>query len=115
MWLPSKAQVDTGGRYALAIASTAIGIFGLQAKGISLDQVKAAISALGDVVNNMVILATAIGAIYATVKGVTQSSPTNQVASAAATGAKVITTPEIAAAIPSANVTSSTETKVVNK
>ena len=44
MWLPSQAQVNTAGRYVGAVAGTAIAIFGLQAKGISLDQVKVVVS-----------------------------------------------------------------------
>lgn len=115
MWLPTQAQINTAGRYATVIASTAIGIFGLQAKGFSLDQVKDVIAALGSVINNILILVSAVAAVYASVKGVSSSSPTNQAAAVAATGAKVVTTPEIAAAIPSSNVTSSTETKVVSK
>lgn len=115
MWLPTQGQVNTAGRYAASIAGTAIAIFGLQAKGISLDQVKALIGALGTVVNDLVILAGAAGTVYAAIKGVAQSSPTNQAAAVAASGAQVVTTPEIAAAIPSPNVTSSTETRVVNK
>lgn len=115
MWLPSQAQVNTAGRYAGAVAGTAFAIFGLQAKGISLDQIKALIAALGTVVNDFVILIGALGTIYAAVKGVKSSSDISQAASVAATGAKVVTTPEIAAAIPSANVTSNTQTQVVSK
>lgn len=115
MWLPSQAQVNTAGRYATAIAGTAITIFGLQAKGITLDEVKEVIGALGPVVNDLVTLIGVLGTAYASIKGFTQSSPTAQAASVAATGAKVITTPEIAAAVPSSNVTSSTETMVVSK
>jgi hypothetical protein len=115
MWLPTQGQVNTAGRYATAVAGTAIAIFGLQAKGITLDQAKAVIGALGPVVNDLVTLIGVLGTAYAAIKGVSSSSPTNQAAAVAATGAKVITTPEIAAAVPSANVTSSTETKVVAK
>lgn len=115
MWLPTQGQVATAGRYATAVAGTAITLLGLQSKGISLDQVKAVISALGPFVNDLVTLIGVLGTAYAAIKGVNSASPTSQAASVAATGAKVITTPEIAAAVPSTNVTSNTETKVVNK
>lgn len=115
MWLPTQAQVNTAGRYATAVAGTAISLLGLQSKGIPLDQVKAVIGALGPVVNDIVTLIGVVGAAYAAFKGVKSSSPASQAAAVAATGAKVVTTPEIAAAVPSENVTSSTETKVVSK
>lgn len=88
MWLPSQAQVNTAGRYAGAIAGTAFAIFGLQAKGISLDQIKAIIAALGTVVNDIVILAGTLGTMYAAIKGVTSSSSAGQ---AAAIGANAST------------------------
>lgn len=116
MWLPTKGQVDTAGRYATAVAGTAITIFGLQNKGISLDQVKAVIQALGDTVNQIAILAGAAATLYAGIKGVFKSSPTQQAASVAATGALVVTSPEIAAATPdSPNVVSRFDVKVVSK
>lgn len=94
MWMPSQAQVNTAGRYAGAIAGTAFAIFGLQAKGISLDQVKAVIAALGPVVNDGVTLISAVGAIYAAVKGISTSSSAGQ---AAAIGANKSTIVEPAA------------------
>lgn len=116
MWLPTKNQIDTGGRYAGAVAGTAIAIFGLQAKGISLDQIKVIIAALGDTINNLVIAIGAIASLYAAIKGVSNSSPSAQAAAVEATGAIVVTTPEIAAATPnSPNVISNTDVKVVPK
>lgn len=90
MWLPSQAQVNTAGRYVTAIAGTAFGIFGLQAKGISLDQVKAAINALGTVVNDIVILIGAAGTIYAAVKGVVSSSSNGQAAAIGANASTIV-------------------------
>lgn len=113
MNLPTQNQVNTGIRYATAIASTAIAIFGLQAKGISFDQVKAVIQALGDVVNYLVIALTSAAALWASIKGVTSASPANQAASITASvpGTVVVTTPEIAASTPSSpNVIANTET-----
>jgi hypothetical protein len=53
---------------------TAIVIFGLQAKGIDPAKATAAINALGDLVNNLVIVVGAIGAIVAAYKSVSGSS-----------------------------------------
>lgn len=90
MWLPSQAQVNTAGRYAGAIAGTAFAIFGIQAKGISLDQVKAIIAALGTVANDIIILVAMIGPIYASIKGVASSSQTGQGASIGANPSTIV-------------------------
>lgn len=88
MNLPTQAQVSTAVRYAGTILGTAFAIFGLQAKGFDLDQVKGAIAALGTVVNDVVILIAALTPIIAAVKGISTSSPTGQ---AAAIGANPTT------------------------
>jgi hypothetical protein len=90
MWLPSQAQVNTAGRYATAIAGTAFAIFGLQAKGISLDQIKTVISALGTVVNDTVILIGAAGTVYAAVKGISTSSNSGQAAAIGANKSTIV-------------------------
>jgi hypothetical protein len=116
MWLPTQGQVSTAGRYATAVAGTAITIFGLQAKGFSLDQAKEIIQALGATVNNIVILLAALAPVYALLKGVHSSSPIEQAKSVEANGAVVVASPEIAAATPnSPNIVSSADVKVVNK
>jgi len=79
MYLPTKAQVDAASRHAITIAGTAIAIFGLQAKGVSIDQVKAAIEALGSTVNSLVVLLAALGPVYAAVQASRSASPTAQV------------------------------------
>lgn len=116
MWLPTQAQVNTAGRYAGVVVGTAFTIFGLQAKGFSLDQAKAVIAALGDTVNSIVILIGVAGPLYLSVRGVNNTSPASQAAAVGATGAIVVATPEIAAATPnSPNVMSSNDVKVVQK
>lgn len=90
MPLPTKEQVNTAGRYAGAIAGTAFAIFGLQAKGFSLDQVKAAIAAFGTVVNDIVVLIGVLAPIYAAVRGVSSSSPTGQAAAIGANATTVV-------------------------
>lgn len=80
MWLPTKAQVDAATRHAVSIAGTAIVIFGLQAKGVNVDQVKAGIEALGNTVNTIVVLLAALAPIYAATRASQSASPTNQIA-----------------------------------
>lgn len=115
MWLPTRAQVDAASRHAITAVSTAVAIFGLQAKGVDIQQVTATIQALGASVNDIVILVGAVGGVYATLKASHSASPTAQADAVGATGAKVVTTPEIAAATSSPNVISSAEAKVVAK
>lgn len=90
MWLPTKEQVNTAGRYAGAIAGTAFAIFGLQAKGFSLDEVKAAIAALGTVINDIVVLIGVLGPIYVAARGVSSSSPTGQAAAIGANSKAIV-------------------------
>lgn len=114
MNLPTQNQVNTAGRYTLAVVSGIVGVLGLQAKGINMDQVKIIISSLGDLVNNLVILITAAGVAYASIKGTLSASPAAQAEALTkqAPGTVVVTTPEIAAATPNApNVISNTETQ----
>jgi len=84
MWLPTKAQVDAASRHAISIAGTAIVIFGLQAKGISVEQVTAAIQSLGATVNSLVLVIAALAPLYATLKASHSASPTSQISSTAA-------------------------------
>ena len=90
MRLPTQAEVNTATRYASAVAGTAITIFGLQAKGITLDQVTGVISALGTVVNNGVIAIGMIASLYAAFRGVSSSSPTAQAAAIGANSATLV-------------------------
>lgn len=80
MLLPTQAQVSTAVRYAGTILGTAFAIFGLQAKGFDLDQIKGAIAALGTVVNDVVILIAALAPIIAAIKGISSSSAAGQAA-----------------------------------
>jgi hypothetical protein len=90
MPLPSQAQVSTAVRYAGTIMGTAFAIFGLQAKGFDLDQIKAAIGALGTVVNDVVILIGALLPILAAIKGVSTSSSTGQAAAIGANPSTIV-------------------------
>lgn len=116
MWLPTKAQVDSASRHAISIAGTAIAIFGLQAKGISLEQATATIQALGSTVNDVVVLIAALAPLYAMLKASHTASPTQQAKSVAATGAIVVGSPELAAATPDVpNIVSSDSVEVTKR
>lgn len=78
--LPTKSQVDAISRHVITAAGVAVTIFGLQAKGVSMDQVKALISSLGDTVNTLVQLIAAAGVLYGSIKAAKSASPTSQVA-----------------------------------
>lgn len=90
MRLPTRSEINTAGRYAGTAAGVVITLLGLQAKGISLDQVKVVIAALGDVVNSIVILAGAIGPIYLAVRGIMSSSKTGQAAAIGANPSTIV-------------------------
>lgn len=115
MWLPTKSQVDAASRHAISIAGTAFVIFGLQAKGISLDQVKEIIGALGGTVNDIVVLLGTLGPLYALLKAGHTASPTQQAQAVGAAGSIVVASPALAAATDSPNVVSRTEVAVVQK
>jgi hypothetical protein len=80
MWLPTKLQVDSASRHAISIAGTAIAIFGLEARGVTSEQVTAVIQSLGSLVNDTVILIGAVAPFYALLKAAHSASPASQVA-----------------------------------
>jgi hypothetical protein len=90
MNLPTQAQVSTAVRYAGTILGTAFAIFGLQAKGFDLDQIKGAIAALGTVVNDVVILIAALAPILAAIKGISSSSAAGQAAAIGANSSTIV-------------------------
>lgn len=90
MSLPTQAQVNTAARYASVIAATMFGLLNLQALGVTLDQIKAVIEALGSTVNSILTLLSAAAALYAAYKGVKGSSPTGQAASIGANTSTVV-------------------------
>lgn len=114
MDLPTSAQVTAAARHAASFAGGAIVMFGLSTK-ISPDSVTAIINATGNLVNDTVILLGLISPLVAGYFASHSASPTSQAAAVAATGAQVITTPAIAAAVPLSNVMSSNDVKVVAK
>ena len=86
MWLPTKAQVGSASRHAITIASTAAVIFGLQAKGVNVQDITATIQALGPFVNDLVTLIGTAGATYAMLKAAHSASPTSQAIAVAEEG-----------------------------
>lgn len=116
MWLPTKGQVDAASRHAITAVSTAVAIFGLQAKGLDPQQVVAAIQALGSTVNDLVVLISTAGVVYAGLKASHTASPANQAKAVTASGAVVVGSPELAAATPEdPNIVSRTQVRVVPK
>jgi hypothetical protein len=83
MWLPTKAQVDAASRHAITAVGVAVTIFGLQAKGVSMEQVTALINSLGNTVNTLVQVAAAAGVLYGGIKAANSASPTSQIANVA--------------------------------
>jgi hypothetical protein len=81
MWLPTKLQVDAASRHAITAASVAFTIFGLQAKGIKMEDVSTLINSLGTVVNTVLQIVAAAGVIYGGLKAANSASPTSQIAS----------------------------------
>jgi hypothetical protein len=114
MWLPTQAQVNAAARHAASFAGGAILVFGLSAK-IDVNTINQIIAAAGTVVNDGVVLIGLVTPLLAGYFASRSASATAQAAAVGATGAKVITTPEIAAAVPSNNVMSSADVKVVAK
>jgi hypothetical protein len=80
MWLPTKAQVDAAARHAITAVGVAVTIFGLQAKGVDMAQVTAAINNLGTVVNSLLQFAAAVGVVYGGIQATRSASPTAQIA-----------------------------------
>jgi len=81
MWLPTKAQVDAASRHGITAVGVAVTIFGLQAKGVDMNNVKALIESLGSTVNTILQLVAAIGVVYGGIKAANSASPTSQIAS----------------------------------
>lgn len=74
MQLPNPQQVKNIVGHIGTAVGTVIVMFGLQAKGIDPAKVIAAINAMGDLVNTLVIVIGTIGGAIATYKAVTGSS-----------------------------------------
>lgn len=114
MDLPNSDQVNAAARHIASFAGGTIVMFGLGTK-INPDTLTAIINATGTLVNDAVVLIGLLSPLIAGYFATKSASPVAQAAAVAATGAKVITTPEIAAAVPSPNVISSNDVKVVAK
>lgn len=112
MNLPTQQQISAATRHVVSAVGGAILMFGLTSK-ISVENATALVNALSGVVSNLVILLGVIGPIAAGYYASKSASPTSQAASLAANvpGTVIVTTPEIAAAVPSNNVISNTETQ----
>ena len=114
MNLPTQDQVNTAVRHLVSFAGGAVVMFGLGTK-INPDTVTAIITTSGALVNNVITLAGLVSPIVMALIASRSASPASQAASVAAHGGVVVTTPAIAAAVPSPNVVSQTDVKVVPK
>lgn len=115
MNIPTQAQVNAFARNLASMAGGAILMLGLSSK-IDVNTVNQVIAASGTVVNDIIILIGFAGPLMAALKAGSSASPASQAAAAASVpGATVITTPEIAAAVPADNVVSNTDVRPVNK
>ncbi len=79
MNLPTPAQVNAASRHLITAAGVAVTIFGLQAKGVSMESVTNLINSLGGTINTLVQLAAAVGVIYGGVQAARSASPANQI------------------------------------
>lgn len=109
---PSQAQVNAIARHVASAAAGAVILFGLSTK-IDPVAITNIINATGTLANDVILLVGLITPIVSAFYASKTASPTSQAAAVAATGAIVVTTPAIAAAVPSPNVVSSTDVKVV--
>lgn len=117
MNLPTQDQVNTGVRYATAVAGVVVGLFGL-AGHVDMNNVTEGIKSLGLVVSSIVTFIGFATPVYMAIKGMIATSEKNRAIALAKSNPdnKIITSPEIAAATPSIpNIVSSTEMKVVPK
>lgn len=81
MSLPTPAQVNAASRHLITAAGVAVTIFGLQAKGVSMESVTAVINGLGNTINTLIQLVAAVGVIYGGIQAARSASPTAQIAS----------------------------------
>ena len=114
MNLPTQDQVNAVARHLVSFAGGAIVMFGLGSK-IDAGTVNVIITTGGALVNNVITLVGVISPMVAAYFASKSASPASQAASVAARGGIVVTTPAIAAAVPSPNVVSETEVKVIPK
>lgn len=112
MNLPSQAQVNAIARHVASAAAGAVILFGLSTK-VDPAAVTNIINATGTLVNDIILLVGLVTPIVSAFYASKTASLTSQAAAVAATGAIVVTTPAIAAAVPSPNVVSSADVKVV--
>lgn len=80
MWLPTKGMVDAAKRHVITAVGVAVTIFGLQAKGVSMDQVTTLINALGDTVTTVLQVVAAVGVLYGGIKAASTATPANRIA-----------------------------------
>ncbi len=80
MWLPTKGMVDAAKRHVITAVGVAVTIFGLQAKGVSMENATALINALGDTATTLLQVVAAAGVLYGGIKAASTATPANRIA-----------------------------------
>jgi hypothetical protein len=80
MWLPTKGMVDAAKRHVITAVGVAVTIFGLQAKGVSMENATALINALGDTATTILQVIAAAATIYGGIKAASTATPANRIA-----------------------------------
>ncbi len=111
MPLPTTPEVNAIARNAASFASGIIGVLGLASK-LPPDTIMAIATALGNVVNDVLLLVGVVTPLVTVYFARASATPAAQAQSVGETGALVITTPAIAAATPSSNVIAANTVKV---
>ncbi len=111
MPLPTAPEVNAIARNAASFAAGIIGVLGLASK-LPPDTITAIATALGNVVNDILLLVGTVTPLVAAYFARASATPAAQAQSVGETGALVITTPAIAAATPSNNVIAANTVKV---
>lgn len=117
MNLPSQAQVNAATRHAATFAAGAIAMFGLSTK-IDPATVQQLIAATGTLVNDVVLIVGLAAPLITSYFASKSATPQAQAASIVKSvpGTKIVTPDEnLANAVPSSDVVSTKEAKVVTK
>lgn len=80
MWLPTKGMIDAAKRHVITAVGVAVTIFGLQAKGVSMDQVTVLINALGDTATTLLQVVAAAATLYGGIKAASTATTANRIA-----------------------------------
>lgn len=80
MYVPTKGMIDAAKRHVITAIGVAVTIFGLQAKGVSMENVTILINSLGDTVGLLIQVAAAAATVYGGIKAANTATPANRIA-----------------------------------